>query len=94
LEAGRVIVIIEVTPPSTWINLPDTDLSIPALTDKDVADLEFVVRFADIVGLSFVRAPEDVFSLQDHLTRLGAEHLGVVLRSKSAVRSRISLNYC
>jgi pyruvate kinase len=62
------------------INLPDTDLSIPALTDKDVADLEFVVRFADIVGLSFVRAPEDVFSLQDHLTRLGAEHLGIVLK--------------
>ena len=62
------------------INLPDTDLSIPALTDKDVTDLEFVVRFADIIGLSFVRAPADVFSLQDHLARLGAEQLGVVLK--------------
>ena len=62
------------------INLPDTDLNIPALTDKDVADLEFVVRFANIIGLSFVRAPEDVFSLQDHLKRLGAEHLGVILK--------------
>jgi pyruvate kinase len=62
------------------INLPDTDLDIPALTDKDLADLESVVRFADIIGLSFVRNPEDVFSLQDHLTRLGANHLGVVLK--------------
>jgi len=62
------------------INLPDTDLNIPALTDKDLADLESVVRFADIIGLSFVRTPEDVFSLQDHLTRLGANHLGVVLK--------------
>jgi pyruvate kinase len=62
------------------INLPDTDLNISALTDKDLADLESVVRFADIVGLSFVRAPEDVFSLQNHLTRLGANHLGVVLK--------------
>jgi pyruvate kinase len=62
------------------INLPDTDLDIPALTDKDLADLESVVRFADIIGLSFVRAPEDVFSLQDHLTRLGAGRLRVVLK--------------
>jgi pyruvate kinase len=62
------------------INLPDTDLNISALTDKDLADLETVVRFADIIGLSYVRAPEDVFSLQDHLTRLGANHLGVVLK--------------
>jgi pyruvate kinase len=62
------------------INLPDTDLYISALTDKDLADLESVVRFADIIGLSYVREPEDVFSLQRHLTRLGANHLGVVLK--------------
>jgi pyruvate kinase len=62
------------------INLPDTDLDIPALTDKDLTDLESIVRFADIIGLSFVRAPEDVFSLQEHLARLGAKHLGVVLK--------------
>jgi pyruvate kinase len=62
------------------INLPDTDLNISALTDKDLADLESVVRFADIIGLSYVRAPEDVSSLHDHLARLGAGHLGVVLK--------------
>jgi pyruvate kinase len=62
------------------INLPDTDLNISALTDKDLEDLRSVVRFADIIGLSYVRAPEDVFSLQDHLNRLGANHLGVVLK--------------
>jgi pyruvate kinase len=62
------------------INLPDTDLNISALTDKDLTDLESVVRFADIIGLSYVRTPEDVFSLQEHLTRLGANHLGIVLK--------------
>lgn len=62
------------------INLPDTDLDIPALTGKDLADLKSVVRFADIIGLSFVRDPEDIFSLQDHLARLGAGRLGVVLK--------------
>ena len=30
---------------------------LPALTDKDLADLAFVVEHADLVGLSFVRAP-------------------------------------
>jgi len=32
------------------INLPDTELHLPALTAKDIEDLEFVVRHADIVN--------------------------------------------
>jgi len=62
------------------INLPDTELNVPALTDKDLEDLGSVVRFADIIGLSFVRNPEDVFLLQEHLKRLGAKHIGVILK--------------
>jgi pyruvate kinase len=34
----------------------------------------------DIVGLSFVRRPEDVLRLEQELTRLDAQHLGVVLK--------------
>ncbi len=62
------------------INLPDTDMSIPALTSKDLEDLKFVVQYADMIGLSFVRIPEDVFLLQEHLARLGAKHVGVILK--------------
>jgi pyruvate kinase len=62
------------------INLPDTDLSMPALTSKDLEDLKFVVQYADMIGLSFVRTPEDVFLLQEHLTGLGAKHIGVILK--------------
>jgi pyruvate kinase len=62
------------------INLPDTDISIPALTSKDLEDLKFVVQYADMIGLSFVRTPEDVFLLQEHLARLGAKHVGVILK--------------
>lgn len=66
------------------INLPDTDLRIAALTDKDLADLPFVVAHADIVNLSFVRATSDVEQLLDELDRLGGAHLGVVLKIENA----------
>ena len=47
------------------INLPETDLDIPALTAKDLADLAVMAPLVDMVGLSFVRAPADVLTLQD-----------------------------
>jgi len=66
--------------PEKGINLPDTDIVIPALTEKDVADLTSMVGSVDLIGLSFVRRPEDIHLLEDHLTRLGAQHLGIVLK--------------
>jgi len=62
------------------VNLPDTRLALPALTDKDLADLRFVARHADMVGMSFVREAADVAGLQQALHALGAERLGVVLK--------------
>ena len=52
----------------------------PALTEKDLADLPFVADRADLVSLSFVRSVDDVRQLQAELRRLGAEHLGLVLK--------------
>ncbi len=62
------------------INLPETKLPIPALTDKDIDDLAAIVDVADIVEMSFVHDPADVVRLHDELARLGADHLGVVLK--------------
>ena len=62
------------------INMPDTDLPISALTDRDVADLSAVVELADLVDMSFVRTPSDVERLLDELDRLGGHSLGVVLK--------------
>nr|WP_231971149.1 pyruvate kinase [Mycobacterium sp. E3198] len=62
------------------VNLPDTDLPISAITDRDVADLPAVVELADLVDMSFVRAPADVERLLGELDRLGGDHLGVVLK--------------
>ena len=43
------------------VNVPDVVLPIPALTEKDRADLEFACQHgANYIGLSFVQRPEDV----------------------------------
>jgi pyruvate kinase len=49
------------------INLPDSDLTLPPLTPKDLKDLAFIVKNADIVGYSFVRKGRNVRDLQDKL---------------------------
>jgi pyruvate kinase len=62
------------------INLPDTHLDLPALTEKDLADLEHVARHADLVGLSFAQSAADVRLLHARLVTLGAPHLGLILK--------------
>ncbi|MEQ1815786.1 MAG: pyruvate kinase [Nitrosomonas sp.] len=62
------------------INLPDSRLELNGLTEQDIEHLEFVVKHADMVGLSFVRKPTDILLLQKHLKRLKAEKLGIVLK--------------
>jgi len=48
------------------INLPQTSLPIPALTEKDKADLEFGLEAGvDYVALSFVRQPQDIQLVKD-----------------------------
>ena len=50
------------------INLPDTKITLPALTDKDLADLDFVIeQKLDWVALSFVRNVKDLIILRNRL---------------------------
>lgn len=62
------------------INLPDTELDLPLLTDDDERALAFAVQHADLVDASFVRDPDDVRALYARLAALGADRLGVVLK--------------
>jgi pyruvate kinase len=69
--------------PEKGINLPDTELAIPALTAKDVADLAVLAPRVDMIGLSFVRAPGDVLDLHARLDALAGpdgRRPGVVLK--------------
>ena len=50
------------------LNLPDTKISLPALTDKDLIDLEFIIeQKCDWVALSFVRSVKDLVILRSKL---------------------------
>ena len=62
------------------INLPDSQLDLNGLTLSDIENLEFVTQYADIVGLSFAHRATDVELLQQHLNRLNADQLGIVLK--------------
>jgi pyruvate kinase len=62
------------------INLPDTRFDMAGLTGQDIEHLDFVVRHADMVGLSFAHKAADVEALQSQLKRLGAEDMGIVLK--------------
>lgn len=43
------------------VSLPGMDISVPALSEKDVDDLRFALRLGvDFIALSFVRSPADV----------------------------------
>ncbi len=48
------------------VNLPNTDISLPALTEKDKKDAIFALsQQVDWIALSFVRTPEDLRMLRD-----------------------------
>ena len=62
------------------INFPNTDIRMPGLTEQDRKDLEFAVRNADAVSLSFVRRPSDIVELQQELARLAAKDVGLIIK--------------
>jgi pyruvate kinase len=55
------------------VSLPGMQVSVPALSDKDVADLEFALGLTvDFIALSFVRSPKDVGLVHEVMDRVGA----------------------
>jgi pyruvate kinase len=55
--------------PKKGVNLPDTDISLPAMTEKDLVDLEFIIKQnVDWIALSFVRKAEDIINLKQRLS--------------------------
>lgn len=56
------------------VNLPDTDLTMPALTDKDRADLTWALEHSvDYVALSFVRTARDLQVVREIMQLAGSD---------------------
>ena len=54
------------------ISLPGMNVSVPALSEEDIADLEFALQLGvDMVALSFVRSPSDIELVHDVMDRVG-----------------------
>jgi pyruvate kinase len=62
------------------INLPDSELNLPALTTQDITQLPFIAAHANLVDYSFVRSTRDVELLLTELDRVGGNDLGIVLK--------------
>ncbi len=54
------------------VSLPGMDVSVPALSQKDIEDLEFALNLGvDFIALSFVRSPSDIELVHDVMDRVG-----------------------
>ncbi len=62
------------------INLPESELKLRGLTEKDKEDFKFIAKHADVVNVSFVNTPEDVIDIKNILKEINASHLGVILK--------------
>lgn len=73
LAKCRIVVGGELRPAKT-INLPDSALSFPPLTDKDKVDLEFAVENGfDLINATFVRNVNDVAAIKEYTVGTGVK---------------------
>ena len=90
IDDGKLeVVVVNVTPdgdvkvavtyggvllPKKGVNLPDTKISLPAMTEKDIVDLDFIIeQKLDWVALSFVRQVEDIIDLKRRLAEKNSQ---------------------
>ncbi len=63
------------------VNLPNTNISLPALTEKDVEDAKFACEIqVDWMALSFVRHAEDLMQLQDLIKKHSEYKIPIVAK--------------
>jgi pyruvate kinase len=62
------------------INLPESNLRLMAMSEKDLEDLTFVAKHADLVALSFANSSKDVACLQEHLARVQSSPPAIILK--------------
>ncbi len=63
------------------VNLPNTKVSLPALTTKDIKDALFAIENkVDWIALSFVRTPEDLIELQDLISEHSDHKIPIIAK--------------
>jgi len=63
------------------ISLPGMNVSVPAMSEKDIADLKFALSLGvDFIALSFVRSPADVELVHQVMDEVGSPRLPVIAK--------------
>ena len=63
------------------LSLPRMNISVPALSTKDLADLEFALRLrVDLIALSFVRSPADLDVVHQMMDQIPGGRLPVIAK--------------
>ncbi len=63
------------------VNLPNTKVSLPALTEKDIRDAKFAIAAnVDWIALSFVRTPKDLEELQDLIAKHSDHKIPIIAK--------------
>ena len=63
------------------VNLPNTNISLPALTEKDIKDAEFAVsQKVDWIALSFVRFSQDLIDLQRIISKHSEHKIPIIAK--------------
>lgn len=63
------------------ISLPGMNVSVPAMSEKDISDLKFALSLGvDVIALSFVRSASDVDLVRNVMDEVGAPRLPVIAK--------------
>jgi len=63
------------------VNLPNTNISLPALTEKDIRDAEFAISLeVDWIALSFVRFSQDLIDLQNIINKHSDHKIPIIAK--------------
>lgn len=63
------------------MNFPDSELTIPAITEKDRVDLKFAVeQHIDYIAASFIRRKSDIVELREILQSHGGDQVNVIAK--------------
>ncbi len=63
------------------VNIPNMSLNLPAVTEKDVADIQFgCEQGVDLIAASFVRKPENIITIKNILEKMHSKHILVIAK--------------
>lgn len=68
------------------VNLPNADLNLPAVTERDIQDIEFGCKEGiDLLAASFIRSAEHIYTIKEILKRNKASHVMVIAKIENAL---------